>query len=158
MLDINVTIKGEKVIIEGLKRFAHRIPGAAQRGLSRVAKGVHRKAYEFLSGSGAKASNVPAGGYPVPVRTGHLRRMLNWLEPGKTKTAGEPFTGTFTAGPMEAIIYNAANYAMAIHEGKKSSAKYGPRPFLTDALKKFNQGARIEKIIRDEIQKAIDKI
>lgn len=155
MLDIHVSIEGEKVIIEGLERFARHIPSAAQRGLSRAAKGIHRKAHDFLSGPGAKASNVSAGGYPVPIRTGHLRRMLNWLEPGQSKTASGI---TFTTGPMEAIIFNAAEYAMTIHEGKKSSAKYGARPFLTDALEKFNQGAKIAKIIREEVQKEIDRI
>lgn len=175
MLDLQVTIENNKVIVAGLERFAGHIPDTVARGMSRAGKGIHREAFDFLSGAGAKGTtsgtvkkgkikgqkwtkqNIAAGGYPVPIRSGHLRRMLDWIEPGETKTSGEPFSHTFKAGPMETVIYNAAEYAMKIHEGKGSSEKYGARPFLTDALEQFNQGDRIEKILSEEIQKEINR-
>ena len=170
MLDIQVDIQGEKVILNNLQSFADTLPKAVQRGLTRVAKGIHREAYEWLSGAGAKASNVPSGGYPVPVRSGHLRGHLNWLKPGETKAATEPsplaesdsgkdpgflVDGSFTAGDMEAVIYDSAIYSKAIHDGAGSSAKFGPRPFLVDALERFNKGSRIEEIMAEEIETEI---
>ncbi|NOZ68011.1 MAG: hypothetical protein GXP46_01880 [Deferribacteres bacterium] len=153
MLNLNVTIEGDKVIIEGLDKIADHMPDAVQRGLLRVVKGIHRMAYEFLSGPGLEAKGAAlAGGYPVPVRTGHLRRMLDWLGPGETKTAGDH---TFTAGPMEAMVYNSAEYAMVIHEGRGSSEKYGRRPYLEDALDAFNQGDRIRNTIAEEIDEEV---
>jgi hypothetical protein len=173
MLDISVTIQGDKVIIEGLGKLTKGLPSAVQRGLERAAIGIYRGAFTFLSGAGAKGTttgtavkeggkrkikgqkwtpqNISAGGYPVPVRTGWLRRSLNWLKPGESKT-GE--AGTFKAGPNEVVIYNSAAYANIIHEGRGSSAKFGPRRFLTDALTRFNQGDKIKTIIEEEIQKA----
>lgn len=170
MLDLSVTIQGDKVIIEGLNKLTKELPSAVQKGLERAAIGIHREAYAFLSGAGAKGTtsgtatgkgkikgqkwtpqNISGGGYPVPVRTGWLRRSLNWLKPGESKT-GE--AGIFRAGLNEVVIYNSAAYANVIHEGRGSSAKFGPRRFLTDALKRFNQGDKIKAIMEDEIQKA----
>lgn len=185
MLDIQIKIEGDKVIIEGLNKIAAEMPGAINRGLQRVAVGIDRAAFDWLLGPGAKGKtegavysdiktrklklkgqkwtpqNIAAGGYPVPGRTGHLKRSLDWLHPGATKSVtrhGEKHdVGSITAGPNEAIIYNAAEYANVIHEGRGSSAKFGPRRYLTDALERFNQGARIKKIMEEEIQKEIDK-
>lgn len=160
MLDISVKIDGDRVILEGLNRLAAEMPAAVRRGMERAAKGIYRDASAWLKGPGSKTSvrkkvkGSQAGGYPVPVRTGHLRRSLNWLKPGETKTGD---AGTFTAGPNEVVIYNSAVYANAIHEGKGSSAKFGPRRFLTDALEEFNQGIGIKSVIEDEIQKAKTK-
>lgn len=163
MLDISLTVEGDKIIIEGLKQFAEEMPGAVQRGLGSAGKKIYDIAFQWLSGAGAyykasksgksrrKVMDTASGGYPVPVRTGWLRRELSWLYPGKTKTYD---TGTFTAGPNEVIIYNAAEYANVVHEGKGSSAKFGPRRFLTDAFEMFNRGLGIQMAISDEIQKA----
>ncbi len=49
MLDISVTIEGDKVTIAGLNEIASHIPNAVKRGLERSAQGIHRAAYEFLS-------------------------------------------------------------------------------------------------------------
>ena len=165
MLDLWISTKGNKIIISGLGHLIKEIPGVLQRGLSRSAEDIYHKAFDFLSGPGAKGeyssgrwkkrkSPVPAGGYPVPVRTGHLRTLLDWLEPGETKIG---FGGSFTAGSMEAIVYDSAEYAMDIHEGKRSSKKYGPRRYITDAFEAFNQGGKFEKTLEDEIQKEIRK-
>lgn len=157
MLDISVRIEGDKVLIAGLNQLAAELPRAIDRGLVNVAKGIHRDAFDFLSGAGSKVSTrrgAYAGGYPVPVRTGHLRRSLAWLRPGASKTGD---AGTFIAGEHEVVIYDSALYANVIHEGKGSSAKYGRRPYLQNALEKFNQGNRIAATIEEEIQKEIDK-
>ena len=170
MLDIQVSIESHKVIIEGLNQLAGEFPQAIRTALERSAKGIHREAYAFLSGAGAKGVSkevtskrtgktylkwekreVAAGGYPVPVRTGWLRRMLDWLKPGESKTND---AGTFIAGPNEVVIYDSAIYANVIHEGRGSSAKFGPRRYITAGFERFNQGARIVSTIEEEIQKA----
>lgn len=183
MLDIDVKIEGHKIIIEGLNSFASEFPGAIQKGLARSAEGITIAAETFLHGAGAKGEYVKTktgktrwkkrdipispGGYPVPIRSGLLRRSLKWLYPGQSETWGD-FSelasrkvvkgGSVTAGVFEAIVYNRAPYAWVIHEGTRTSAKYGPRRFLTDALKRFNQGDKIKKIMLEEIAKAASKI
>lgn len=167
MLDITLTIEGDKIIIEGLNRLAKEMPDAVQRGLERSGKAIHRQAYQWLSGAGShqeaktnkktgkkytkKIMDTAAGGYPVPVRTGHLRRNLAWLKPGETKS--NEF-GSFTAGPLEVIIYNPVPYAKPIHEGTHTQKRHGKRPFITDAFEMFNRGLGVQMAINDEIRKA----
>ena len=153
MLSIQVKIEGDKVVIDGLRNLAASVPQAIAAGLFRAAMGVHREAFAKLSGPGLAESGVPGGAYPVPVRTGWLRRMLDFVPPGASKSSGGL---TFTAGALEAIVYNAAAYASVIHEGTHSSSKHGKRPFLTDGLQAFGD-AKIKDIMEDEIQKAIAK-
>lgn len=174
MLAINVTISGDKILIEGLQQLAAEMPKVVQRGLKRVAIGVHREAMDFLNvagGAGRKAQIIGpsrgfvkksgeavnfkqqlagAGAYPVPVRTGNLKRLLDFVTPGQSKDS-------FTAGPMEAVVYDSAQYARTIHAGTGSSAKFGPRPFLTDALNRFNQGDQVASVMEDEIKTEIKK-
>lgn len=147
MLDVKVI--GDKVVVSNMTGLAGEMPNAIKRGVTRIAKGVHREAYAWLSG----AAGAP-GGYPVPVRTGHLRRMLDWLQPGQSKTAE---WGTVSAATNEAVVYDSAIYSDVIHEGKGSSAKFGPRQFLTDALERFNTGDRVTVILEQEVQKDIVK-
>ena len=154
MLSLNVTVQGDKVVIAGLQKIGSGIEKAKDRALVSVAKGIHRDAFDWLSGAGAKATGVQAGGYPVPVRTGHLRGHLDWLMPGASKTGP---AGTFSAGRNEVVIYDSALYSRVIHEGLGSSAKFGPRRYLTDALARFNQGERIMRIFEEEIQVEIAK-
>lgn len=182
MLDVRVTIEGDRLTVANLAALAERFPKAIIRGLKRIAQGIHREAYGFLSGSGrtpirltnrgaiigsdnsitrqktrlrGQKSDLGArpGSYPVPVVTGNLRRMLDWLDPGQSKSGT---AGTFTAGSMEIVVFNSAAYASAIHGGLFSSSGFGPRPFLTDGLKRFNEGARVKQIIEEEIQREID--
>lgn len=175
MLDLNVTIEGDKVVIHNLQQFAADLPEPVQRGLYRSVKGMHRVAFDFLSGEGGRGKKKRltgpvrrtgftkkdgeqvdfslfqgAGGYPVPVRTGNLRRLLDFVEPGQSK-------GEFAAGPMEAILYDSALYARLIHDAEGSSAKFGPRPYLTDALKKFDEGGKIMANIEEAIAAEITK-
>lgn len=164
MLDIRVTIEGDKVVIAGLQAMGPKIDKAIRRGLTRSAKGIYDDAFRWLSGAGSvyetrtskktgkeyrkKVASILPGQYPVPVRTGHLRRMLRWLRPGASKSAEGV---TFTAGPFESVVFNAAVYSEVIHDGTGTSARHGPRPFLTDALKRFNQGEGIKRILESEI-------
>ncbi len=90
----------------------------------------------------------------MPVRTGFLRHVLDWLNPGESKSSS---IGTFTAGADEVVIYNSAEYAGVIHDGRGSSAKFGPRRFLTDALVKFNSNDQIKQTIEEEIEKEISR-
>ena len=163
MLDIQVTLKGEKAFLTSLNRLDRNLPDAIERGLSNAAKSIFSEAHLFLDGAGAKGeyssgrwkkreTPISSGGYPVPVRTGHLKRSLNFLQPGESKNADGL---TFTAGKMEAVIFDSAEYAGVIHEGRGSSAKFGPRSFLTDALEKFDQGRGIALKIEKEIHKEI---
>jgi hypothetical protein len=162
-------------MLEGLNQLAANMTQTTNKGSIRVAKGIYREANVWLSGAGGASKRVRsdytgftkksgqavsfrsyqgAGRYPVPIRAGNLKRLLDWLEPGQTKQ-GE--AGTFTAGPNEVVIYDSAEYADTIHEGKGSSAKYGPRPYMTDALEIFNTGSLIRQMVDEEIQKEIDE-
>ena len=143
---LTITVKNDKIILEGLRQAAEDMPGAVKKGLSNVAIGVNNVAFDWLSGAGK--GDVAAGGYPVPVRTGHLRRLQNWLKPGQSKS-GE--AGTFRAGAMEVLVYNSASYARSIHDGLGSSGKFGRRPFLEDGFKQFNEGDQVVKTIQTEI-------
>jgi len=161
MLDLHITIDGDKVLIDGLQELAGTgIPRAIDRGLNRVAAGVHSEAQAWLSGPGSKASRKKgvegsaAGSYPVPVVSSNLRHLLAWLRPGASKTGP---AGTFTAGPNEVVIYDSAEYADPVFHGKGSSAKFGERDALKDGLERFNQGNRIAGILEEEIQKEIKK-
>jgi len=163
MLDLNVTVQGDKVIIEGLQGLAADMPQVLRRGLQRVNRGVHRSAMGFLNGPGrtvmkqksrlrGQSDDLGArpGSYPVPVITGNLKRLLDFLDPGQSKDE-------FSAGPLEAIVYDSAEYAQVIHEGKGSSSAYGRRPFLDDALEQFNQGGHIAGILEEEVQQEVGK-
>ena len=188
MLSLNVTISGDKVILDGLNQLADEFPQAVSRGLKTVARGIHRGAMDWLNGPGGlnsyetrtskngkqyrkktgsktesyegftRASGEAqmfkrfsdSGGYPVPVRTSNLKRLLDFVDPGQSK-------GPFSAGPLEVIIYNSAEYSRTIHEGTGSSAKFGRRPFIEDALKEFNANDGIAKAIEAEITTQIKK-
>lgn len=150
MLNVTATVRGDRVVFENLEAWHRHLPKGVEHGLSTIARHVFRQAHQFLSG----VQKDPPGSWPVPVRTGHLRRSLNWLEPGESKTTE---AGTFEAGPLQAVVYDSAIYAYPIHEGRGSSAKFQSRPYLTEALKVFARGDRIattmNKAIRDELKR-----
>jgi len=52
MLDIQITIKGDKIILEGLNQISKEIPDAIERGLVRSALGIYEAAFNFLHGPG----------------------------------------------------------------------------------------------------------
>ena len=174
MLDLSISIEGNKVLIDGLDRFSEGTPAAPfNEGLTVRVSGSTEKHLHFLSGAGAKGvshevaskktgktylkwekQSVPAGGYPVPVRTGNLRSHLNLLLHGQRKS--DEF-GSFGAGAFENILYDSVPYSIVVHEGIGTSAEYGPRRYVTDALERFNQGDRIKGILEEEIRKARGK-
>ena len=149
MLSIRVDIANEKVLIQSMGHLAAAFPDAVERGLARAAKGVHRIAFAWLSG----AKGDP-GAYPVPVITGHLRRLLDWIKPGESKSTE---AGSVTAGRFEAIIYNSAAYALTIFTGRGSSAKFGERNAIITAFEEFNEGERVAKIVQEEVEKLVNR-
>jgi hypothetical protein len=185
MLILDVKIDGEKVIIDGLSAIADEMPYAVQSGLRKIIRGVHAEAFKLLSG-GARTQGVKTegkrkwiatgwvhdkktktrprgqfdllgaapGSYPVPRIDAHLRQLLNWVDPGETVANGGK---AFTAGQFQAIEFDSADYASEIEEGKGSSEKYGPRPFIADAVEKFDQGGKIVETMDQEIQKRVDE-
>jgi hypothetical protein len=182
MLNIRATIKGDKVLIEGLADLRQKgIPEAIDRGLTTVVEKAHEEAFKLLSGPGRKKvrlknkksykyqdGNVERrmkrktrrlgqsdmlgarpGSYPVPVETGHLRRSLDFVPPGRSKTAEGQ---TFRAGPGEAMLFDSAEYARVILDPKQgeSSHRHGPRPFLTDAIERVDIVGILEaEIVRE---------
>jgi len=171
---LDVRIEGAAAIIQGLNRLAaDGVPRAIDRGLVRIGAGVYGEVLYWLSGGGGASKKTRtdyagftnksgkevmfrsyqgAGGYPVPKRTGHLSQQLDWLKPGESKSGD---VGAFTAGKNEVVIYNPSLYANAIHEGKGSSAKFGPRRYMTDGLERFNAGDAMKRIMEEEISKVI---
>ncbi len=179
MLDINVTVQGDRVIVNGLQQLANEIPQAIDRGVTKIAIGVERAAHEWLNGPGMPSQSVRApgkgertgftkksgetihfsllegaGGYPVPVRSGWLRQNLDWLGPRQSRSA-RGFT--FVTGAHEGMVYDSAEYARVIREGKGSSAKYGPRDYLTDGLRSFDAGGAMVATIEGEIAEVMPK-
>lgn len=169
-MNITISLEGDKIVIENLNAMPGKIHRLVGKGLKQVARGVHRDAMDRLNGGGAQGEYVttktgktrwqkrkqpiPAGGYPVPVRTGNLKRLLDFLDPGETFSNEK---GSFTAGKTEIVVFDSARYARVIHEGLGSSAKFGRRPFLHDALQKFNAGDNIVHIVTREIEKGLSR-
>jgi hypothetical protein len=169
-MNITISLEGDKLVIENLNAMPGKVQRLAGKGLKLVARGVHRNAMDFLNGSGAKGEYVTtktgktrwqkretpvlAGGYPVPVRTGNLKRLLDFLDPGETFSNDR---GSFTTGKTEIVVFDSARYARVIHEGLGSSAKFGKRPYLHDALQKFNAGDNIVHIVTREIEKGLSR-
>jgi hypothetical protein len=149
MFDIRISEDGKTAVINMLAGLEATVTAAAQKGLTRIGKEVHRGAHQWLSGA-----KTPAGAYPVPVVTGHLRRSAAWLKPGESKAgSGE----IFTAGNMETVIYNSAAYAETIFLGKGSSAKFGERNAIIDGFNEFNRNYSVEKVLEEELEKELSK-
>lgn len=96
---------------------------AVRAGLTRVALSINAKQVENLSGKGTDE----AGGFPVPVRTGHLRRSAD-IEVNET----------------EAYVMNTAEYAAAIH--KRNG------PFLGDATKRMQLSRQFAAAYKKELR------
>lgn len=146
MLDLRSTIDLSK-ITRHLDGMDDRIVAGAQDGLEKGAKALHRSAYDWLSG----AAGSP-GAYPVPVVTGNLRRLLDWLGPNSQKSSED---GSYATGPLEVLIYDAAAYADVIHDGTYSSTKFGPREYLSDPMRDLQSEIhdKVEASIAEHIKK-----
>ena len=140
---MKIDVVNEKIIIQKLTRAPDNVSRAMGKTMERAGKGVFREAYDWLSGSGGST-----GGFPVPVVTGNLRRMLAWLKPGESKSSEGQVV---TAGPAESVVYDTARYSTVIAMGLGSSAKFGPRDYLRRGLDEFNAGNRIERILDQEL-------
>jgi hypothetical protein len=135
--------------LKALNASPAQVDKGVKKGLTIVAKGIHNNAKVFLSGK-----SKPRGAYPVPKVTGDLQQVfLGFVLPGKSTTSGGV---TFNAQKNEVIVFNSADYANLIHEGKETSAKYGPRRFLTDAFELFNRDTPVTEIIINEINKEMN--
>ena len=111
---------------------------AVRRGLVEVLKRVDKAAVENLSGKGAP------GGFPVPVRTGHLRRSQDFR----------------LIGAAEGIVFNTAAYAAPIHDGRQTIRAAGGghrviattrRPFLQDAANKVDATQVFQAKVREAL-------
>lgn len=173
---LTVAIKGLDETISRLDRLQVDSITALRRAMVDVAKGIHNEAQALLSGPGRRQMKLVSrhktltnlnrrnlrgqfsslesrpGAYPVPVITGHLRRSLDWVKPGASKSGNGQ---VFSAGPDEVIIYNSARYARVIHDGTHSSTKAGKRPFLLDALKNYDRGGNIRRILDQRLQEVL---
>lgn len=145
MLIFKVDRKNEKIYLDAINRHPEAAYRAVSRGMETAGRGVFAEAFRWLSGPRAAT-----GGFPVPVKTGHLRRLLAWLKPGESKSEGGD---TVSAGELETVVYNSAAYADAIAKGLGSSAKFGPRDYLAKGLEDFNRGDGIAGAINDELAK-----
>lgn len=103
---------------------AAELPAAIRRGTRNVLLAVERQATKNLTGSGK------AGEYPVPVRTGNLRRSM----------------GVRQESDVVGYVFNRARYAHAVHTsgfhayGNPHAPFYKGRPFLDDAADQVDTG------------------
>jgi len=121
------TTSNIKSFTRRLDAIAKRIPKALDKGLSSWAVLAHKDALKNLSGPGLKKSNVPGGAYPVPVRTGQLRRSEDYVLPGRSKHG-------ITARHGQAYLVNTTAYASEVHDGKGRHVRFGKREFAADAI------------------------
>ena len=161
MLDVRVSIVGDQVVIQGINGLGAAMLPTIQRGLATAAQSVHRNAMTWLNGPGrtimkattrkrgqSDSLGARPGSYPVPVMTGNLKRLLNFLNPGQSKNG-------FSAGPLQGIVYDSAAYASVIHDGSGTSSAYGKRPFIDDAFAAFNGAAGVAAAIETELAREI---
>jgi len=115
---------------KALEDFKDDIPNSIRNVLKSNALYAHNIASELLSGH----QEGKSGEYPVPVRTGNLRRSLNYMTPNTTRTFG---SSTLKTEANEIALVNSALYAHVVHEGEGTQTKYGRRPFMEDALREL---------------------
>lgn len=122
---------------DAAERFRARARGfmaAVHKALQRVVIEVNREQVANLSGSGAGE----AGSYPIPVRTGNLRRSADW-------GFLDEQTAFVTAGGAQ------APYAFQVHEGLGTSSRYGRRPFQDRAAQDTDVAAIIGDTLEAEL-------
>lgn len=137
-------------VIRYLDTLAANLKVAFKKGITKTTIGVHRSVMDYLSG--AKGS---PGDYPVPVVTGNLRRLLDFLPPGQSKQAGGV---AFKAGEFSGVVYNSARYADVIRHGTHSAGKHGPRDYMWDGLKAFGGSARVADYLLQEINTVTERL
>lgn len=117
----------------------------------RLATDIFKKAFANLSGQKIPKkdwSNSPlAGSFPVPVRTGNLRRCLDMIKPGGG--------GKYDVGHGEAYVLNSAAYAGVIENPAEYGRKGNQRPFLTGPAQEFL--VKAPQYAEEELAKGIEK-
>lgn len=140
-MTIKITTEGldEKGIRHFLNGLDPRIGKVFQSETRRWVLAAHRASLKNLSGAGLKSSKAPGGAYPVPVRTGHLRRSEGYVLPGLSKHG-------LSAGAVSGLLVNTAVYASNVHEGTHRHEGFGARPFQQDAVDE-TRGAALERML-----------
>ena len=167
MIGFNVVIDGDEVLIQGLDSLEELLPSVIQDGLGDIIDRVHAAAIRRLQGPKRGVRTVRAkksgrqrtvalkpelaGSDPIPRVTGNLLRLLGSVKPGRSKTSRGLI---FTAGPLEAILYDSARYSSQISGGTGSSAKYGARPFEKDAVEEVEP--QMPAIINERINRLLN--
>ncbi len=141
MVERAIDTNAERVA-ELLRERSGRWTAAAINGLRRAVLSVEAAATRRLSGGGQ------AGSYPVPVRTGNLRRSM----------------GFKILDTISGLVFNTARYAGAIHNGLQPRKHHGrgdasmyifdsvaARPFLDDAVAEVKPG----ELIFNELLRAL---
>jgi len=134
--------------ISALQGFGGEFAGEIINNIAaRLGKNIFKKAFANLSGSHDAGPNT----WPVPVRTGNLRRSLYLILPSgagysmQDKEGGGSSmkkSGKYEAGPGEAWVGASAEYAGVIEDGRVYKTQKGftgsyQRPFLTDPAREF---------------------
>lgn len=107
-----------------------------QRALRKIIALVDRGQVKNLTGGGSAA----AGAYPVPIRTGFLRR-----------------SGGSRVEPRAGMVFNTAEYANAIHNGgvhpygNPNAQVIAARPFLQDAADRVDHLAIMADAAREAL-------
>lgn len=117
-----------------LRQRAERFTAAVHKALQTLVIGINRLQVQNLSGSGA----AKPGSYPIPVRSGNLRRSADW-------GFLDPQTAFVTAGGAH------APYGIQVHEGLGSSGRYGRRPFQDLAVKDTDVAGVISGTLEAEL-------
>jgi hypothetical protein len=109
----------------GALRVARQLDGVARKALRNVLIKVNRGQVEKLSGGGDAAP----GDYPVPIRTGHLRRSAGFELHSNHRGA----------------VFNTAAYAGAIHKN---------RTFIDDPVAEVNPAKEYAAQVRGLMARA----
>ena len=114
-MKLEVDIDG--MIIDARNKV-RRVPAANMALMRGLAIQAQRHAVELAGGPGS----APAGAYPIPIRTGTFRRAFG-----------------FQASERDAVLFNSAIYARAIHDGfqpygNPHAAPIPARPYFDDVL------------------------
>lgn len=184
MIDIDLTMDGDKKILDKLRRLAKDYPEAAKQGLVRSIREIYDESFKLLRGPSRKPGrkrewtatgyrlsgrlrgqadplNARPGSYPVPVITGHLRSRLAVLEPGERIRAGRSFTYQFGGRRVQKIEEGASIQAGPHEVILYDSAVYAEtihktRPFMKDAFTNYGFG-RIRQNIEDELRSLLNE-
>lgn len=133
------TVSNVKQFIRRMKVLEKSMRKALDRGLIKWTLKANKQSKKNLSGQGGRGINAKrnVGGYPVPVRSGDLRRADDYVLPGRSNSG-------IVARSGEAFLFNTEIYANKIHN---------EHPFEKDAVD-MTRGEGI-KAMTDELRKSL---